>query len=124
MANSMIRGEFESFSGSNVRTLLYSKVYSYAWPSSFSISANGSKTLTADNFGFSTPSGYKIAGLGRFTSGSVHVSVSAINLEATGTSGAMTLHNLTDSAQTEKTSYIEIIYIRNDFILSDKLVPV
>ena len=91
-------------------------LYKYVWPSNFSVAANGTGKVTAANFGFSTPSGYTISGVGRYTAGSVHLLPYYVNPKATGSNSAIAFRNSTSSVQSGKTSYIEIIYIRSTFI--------
>lgn len=85
------------------------KLYSYVISS---INANASLSIKANDFGFSTPTGYKPFAVLRFTSGSANIAVCTVNGGATNTGTAMAVRNASSSTQTNKTAYIGIMYIK------------
>jgi len=88
--------------------------YSREWPAE--VAAGGTANFTANDFGFSTPDGYSVVCIRRYTSGTVNAFVSGLNPNATGTSGVMTFRNTASSAQSGKTAYIEVVYASNAHI--------
>lgn len=99
----------------NTNILIKKILYTYVWPSDFSIAANGSKEVTANSFDISTPEGYDPVGVGRYNSGSSTVHIYKIDIDAVGEDAIVKMRNVTSSAQKNLTSYIEIIYIKNGF---------
>lgn len=96
-------------------TLFKYKVYNYDISS---VASGANLEIKANQFGFSTPSGYKPLAIGRFFAGSSNFSVSLVNPFATGTATAMNLRNLANSAQTDKTATIGIIYVKSGYGIS------
>ena len=118
----MASGTIQRGAPENITSTFKRVTYSYAWPSDFSIAANGSASIKANNFGFSKPANYSVAGIGHVNSGSANVMITGLNPEATGTGGAMTLRNLTSSAQTGKTSSIDIIYVLSEIYAGNQTI--
>lgn len=85
------------------------KDYTYSWSS---LAAGGHLDISANNFGFSTPSGYTPVAVLRANSGnSTYVSMVGFNGKATTTGTAMTLHN-TSSSSRSGTANITILYLQ------------
>ena len=85
------------------------KTYEYDVPT---VAVNATLNITANNFGFSTPSGYKPFAILRFFTGSVNLAASLINGNAVGTATAMGIRNIASGAQSNKTASIGILYIK------------
>ena len=85
------------------------KFYEYSVPT---VDVNKTLAIKANDFGFSTPSGYKPFAVIRFSSGSVNLAASAVNGLATGTATAMSIRNIASSAQSNKTASVGIMYIK------------
>jgi len=83
--------------------------YKFALPD---IAANGYRNITANEFGISTPSGYKPLGYYRFTTGSTNFALTAIIAHNTGANTVMSIKNVTDAVQKNKTAGLGIIYIK------------
>lgn len=79
------------------------------------IAANGSRNITANEFGISTPSGYKPLGYYRFTTGSTNFALTAIIAHNTGANTVMSIKNVTDAVQKNKTAGIGIIYVKTGY---------
>lgn len=77
-----------------------------------SLAGNTTTTITANQFGMSTPSGYKPLSVKYITTGSVNFHLSYFNPSATGTSNAMGIRNDSSNAQTGKTAKIGIVYVK------------
>ena len=110
----MASGTIRHAAPENINTLIKLVYYTYKWTTS--LAADASLTITADNFGISTPSGYTPMGITRFTSGTNTCVVDRVNPRATGTIAALVIRNKSSSAQTGKTAGIGIMYVRNNFI--------
>ena len=87
------------------QTKTYSKTYT----------ASGSAyvTLTADDFGVSTPSGYVPVAITQFSTGTSVVFPVYINCQATGTTEIMNLKNTSTSSASSKTASLTIFYIQS-----------
>ena len=85
------------------------KVYEYEVPT---VNVNSTLNITANNFGFATPSGYKVMALVRFFTGSVNLAACMVNPNAVGTATAMGIRNISGSAQSGKTAAIGILYVK------------
>lgn len=72
------------------------QLYSYT----YTVSGNGSATISAANFGISPISGYKMIGLYYFTSGTLNCSIIAVNAATSGS--VMSIKNTSSSEQTKK----------------------
>jgi len=83
--------------------------YKFALPD---IAANGYRNITANEFGISTPAGYKPLGYYRFTTGSTNFALTAIIAHNTGANTVMSIKNVTDAVQKNKTAGLGIIYIK------------
>lgn len=97
---------------SKLSTMFKYVFYQYALPS---VASGENISITANNFGISTPSGYKVFGVVRFFSGSTNFHVSSVNPFATGTGAVMSIKNHANSAQTGKTAQIGILYVKSGF---------
>ena len=83
--------------------------YSYTWTG---LAAGSIKHIKASDFGISTPSGYEVLGIGRFSSGTVNCPVANVYPFATGTTTAMSIINASGATQNNKNASIGIIYVR------------
>ena len=83
--------------------------------SGVSLANNSGVRYTANDMGFSTPSGYKVCALVRYTSGSYKVATSYVNPFATGTTNAIGLWNSSGATQSSLTVAIGILYVKNGF---------
>lgn len=91
--------------------LIQAKTYTV----SYTTGGNASISITADDFGATTPSGYSPIGITDFASQSVNVVVRGIYGKASGTNTMMSLRNLSSSSVTA-TAYITILYIKSLFL--------
>lgn len=91
-------------------------VYKYYTKAIDSIANNATLSLTGDDFGVSTPSGYTPFAIKRFTSGSVHLYAALVRSDGTGTSTLMNIKNVSGSTQTDKTAGIGILYIKTGIV--------
>lgn len=82
--------------------------YTKDWPEE--VQTGGTANLTASDFGFSTPSGYSVVCIRRYTSGTENAFVSELNPNATGESNAMTFLNTASTTQSGKTACVEVVY--------------
>lgn len=87
--------------------------YSYSWTN---LAAGAIKHIKASDFGFSTPSGYQVLGLARFTSGTVNCPVANVYPFATGSTTAMSIINTSNATQTGKKASIGIVYVKKGFM--------
>lgn len=78
---------------------------------SYTVNSNNFKDITGSNFGVLTPSGYTPVAVCLFNPGNDKCWVSAINVQATGSTPLMTVHNPTGSNFTN-TAYISILYVQ------------
>lgn len=86
--------------------------YSYTWTG---LAAGSIKHIKASDFGISTPSGYEVLGIGRFSSGTVNCPVANVYPFATGTTTAMSIMNASGATQNNKNASIGIIYVKKGF---------
>ena len=87
----------------------YEKAYS-------SLPANSSVNYKANEMSpaVSTPTGYKPAAILSFTTGSGDACMCAIYGQSTGTSGFVTIRNISNSAITNKTIVVKMLYLKVD----------
>lgn len=85
--------------------------YSYA----YTITANGALTITGDDFGVSTPSGYSVAGALSWFTGSQYVFVYRITPQNQGANAIMSLHNASNGS-ISATATITILYAKTIMI--------
>ena len=109
----MASGTLQRVAQADPKTMLKVVRYSYTWTSS--VAKNGNLVIKASDFGISTPPGYSPVALCRYTSGTTNCAVNFINARATGESTAMRIKNLSESAQTNKTAIMEVLYVRSGF---------
>lgn len=83
------------------------KIVNYS--ANYTVNGNQGKNLTANDFGMSTPSGYRPVAITRFSSGNANVYVRGVTITATGTDGALYMNNTTSSS-VSATAYIQILY--------------
>ena len=115
----MATGTIHRSAPDDADTLIKTVYYTSAWPDtledgkSLSLPANGFKngSLVLGN----AISGYRMIGVGRFTSGTQACYITTLSINATGTSAAMTVRNNSGATQKNKTAGIEILYIRDSF---------
>ena len=79
--------------------------YSYA----YTITANGALTITGDDFGVSTPSGYSVAGALSWFTGSQYVFVYRFTPQNQGANAIMSLHNASNGT-VSATATITLLY--------------
>ena len=91
--------------------LIQTKTYT----ASYTVGGNASASITADDFGVTTPVGYTPIGISDFASQNVNVPVRGIYGRATGTSTMMALRNIVSTSVTA-TAYITILYIKSLFV--------
>ena len=82
---------------------------------SYTAGGNASISLTADDFGATTPIGYSPIGASDFATQNVNVAVRGIYGKATGTASMMLMRNVSSSSVTA-TAYITILYVKSLFI--------
>ena len=81
----------------------------------YSIAANTSINVTANDLGISTPSGYSPVAMHYVATGSTDVVPRNINVSSTGTGTPLALRNVSSAAKTG-TCYLGITYIRSEAI--------
>ena len=89
--------------------------YVYYTKSNVSVANNSGIRYTANDLGISTPSGYKVCALVRFTSGSYKVATTYVNPFATGTTNAIGLWNSSGATQSSLNLGVGILYVKNGF---------
>lgn len=109
----MSNGIIKSPEPKNTESMIKLVYYTYKWTDS--VASDAYLSIPASSFGISTPSGYKVAGLSRFTSGTNTCIVTAVNIHATNSTTALTLRNKSGSAKSGFTAGIGIMYIRSNF---------
>ena len=82
------------------------------WDTTYTVNANAFHDITALDFGAYVPAGYSAVAVGLFNPGNDKCWVSAIRVDATGTTPMMTVHNPTGSNLTNH-AYISILYLQN-----------
>ena len=75
-----------------------------------SIGANGTKNITADDFGFSTPSGYIAIGIRMFASDTSNLSFYRINPGVSGDGIAVQVRNISGGTITDITIDLQVMY--------------
>ena len=85
------------------------KIVSYSH--SYTVSANGSVALTADDMGASTPSGYAPVAITLVGSGNSNVAIRYANASATGSNNMVGLKSVSSSSITASAS-VSILYLR------------
>lgn len=94
-----------------LKKALITKTYSYK----YSLAASSNLAITAANLGIAEVAGYTPIGVAYNGTGSANVEIYTLNAQTlTGT--VMSLHNLTSSAQNNKTCKIVILYARNALV--------
>lgn len=88
------------------------KYFKFALPD---IAANAARTITANEFGITIPTGYKVLDFYRFTTGSTNFALTSITATSTGTSGMMSIKNLTSSVQSGKTAGIGLVFVKTGY---------
>ena len=83
------------------------KIISYS--ANYTVNGSQGKNLNANDFGMSTPSGYRPVAITRFSSGNANVYVRGVTITATGTDGVLYMNNTTSSS-VSATAYIQILY--------------
>ncbi len=85
------------------------------YTTTYTVGANTSISLTANDFNVSTPSGYIPIGISNFSSQNVNVVIRGVYGQSTGTSVLMSIRNISSSSVTA-TAYITILYAKLLFI--------
>lgn len=85
------------------------KSYSYAYSN---LAAGGALSITANNFGASTPSGYIPLAVRRATTGSNWCYITGMLADGTGTSTMLSIHNV-GTVAISGTATIRVAYIRS-----------
>ena len=97
----------------NLQSMFKYVYYSFSWTN---LAAGAIKHIKASEFGFSTPPGYQVLGLARFTSGTVNCPVANVYPFATGSTTAMSIINTSNATQTGKKASIGIVYVKKGFM--------
>lgn len=82
------------------------------WDTTYTVNANTFHDITANDFGATAPAGYSAVAVSMFNPGNDKCWVSAIKVDATGTTPMMTVHNPTGNNLTNH-AYISILYLQN-----------
>lgn len=93
----------------NSKTSEALKIVSYS--KNYTVSGNAGKNLSANDFGMSTPSGYRAVAITRFSSGHASVYVRGVTISATGTDGVLYMNNTTSSS-ISATAYVSVLYAK------------
>lgn len=88
-----------------IQTINYNFAYS-------SLAANTMLSITGDDFGISTPSGYAPVGIAYFNSGNDRAMVRSVNGIGTGTTNVMVIRN-THTSAISGTASLRVIYAKN-----------
>lgn len=107
MANQIIDKALAYLGDSLIKTVNYSCEYT--------LSANGSISLTGTDFNKTTPSGYAPFALRMYQTGNPNVYMRGMSVSATGTGTVMALKNTSSSTQTG-TASIGVAYIKSGVI--------
>lgn len=83
-----------------------------------SLAAGSALVISANDLGITVPDGYMLFGFYRFTSGSRHVPVSWINPMVTGDSAIMAVKNVQETAATNFTAGVGVIFIKTGGIVT------
>ena len=86
------------------------------YTAAYQIAASGQVNLTGDDFGVSTPSGYTPLTLRNYSTGNRQVVAIQTNAAQTGSGIIMRLQNMSNSAITDLTASIGIVYIKSGYI--------
>ena len=97
---------------SNLTDLIKFKDYSC----SYSVTANGSTAITANDLGVSTPSGYTPLGFYLIATGNANVIARNIYSRSTGSNTMVQVKNTSTSALSNLTLEISIAYIKSNFV--------
>ena len=82
----------------------------------YSLAANTTLNITANDFGISAPSGYTAVAVRYFSSGSGSVMVRTASAGSTGTNTAMSVRNVTGTAVSDAIAYLTVLYMRSDSV--------
>lgn len=85
---------------------------------SFSVSKNYYTSISANNFGFSTPEGYTPVAFLRYDTGYWDVALTEFNVKATGNTHALRIFNLGSGNINRGVVYVDVLYVKSSFVAS------
>lgn len=101
-----VQGAIDEICSDLIMTKTYTTIYT--------VGANTSLTLTANDFNVSTPNGYRPIGICDFATQNVNVVIRGVYGRSTGTGALMSFFNISLSSVTA-TAYVTILYIKSLF---------
>ena len=96
---------------SNIRDLKIPKFVYKTFSGTYSINASDSTNITKSQIGYAVPAGYTFAGIMGFTTGASAVNLVAIRPDS---DNIMTVRNVTNSAQSNKTMFLNILFVSTE----------